>query len=179
MRTASTQTDFLPAVEAFLRDPTQENRQLVIDVAPTADKLSGIFGHAQSEESLLEKVNAFLDGLGDQDEQTWARFLFLLDGTLNFQVFKKLSPFAGKVLLIADYGRGTVSLRGEAEQLMTVLIRDRMQWTVYDHDKYLVVIPSLDSAKTEVLWVGCDIASVVGPRHKEAPRDLDDPDPKP
>src|SRR3546814_6488384 len=57
-----------------------------------------------------------MEALAERDERAWVRLLLIAADFPDIaQRIRALSPFAGKVLMLADYGLGFVHFRGDFE----------------------------------------------------------------
>lgn len=143
---------FLKALKAYLKEPTPDNRGEVVRLAQETDEVVG--GYFGGRTRLAEDIEKKLDLLSGGDRAAWAKFLFSLHDTRDFKDLKKLSPFAGKLLVVADYGIGFVTFRGDVENFVDSIIQGDKGWRIYDADKYVVVMDQPDRSKAEVFWVG-------------------------
>lgn len=137
----------------FLKSPT--NQWLLI--------LKERWGRANpSRVELLEKA-----AKGEATDEEWAKLLSdTPDDIYNLRrKMQKLSPFADKLLIMADYGTGFFkNSQGSIEREISEYLNDVKNWKTYDCDKFLVVLdkPNVRDA----FWTGCGI---LHPR-QEGPR---------
>jgi hypothetical protein len=145
---------YLEAVSIFLEKPTDDNKKAAVEAAGKTDGVPG--GYFGGRTSFADGVIELLEKLASGDKQVWAKFLASLkDNNYDFQILKKLSPFAGQLLVSVDYGCGFVRLYGDFEPLIAKIIEEDKGWKVYDADKYFMALPMLDAKKSEVFWIGC------------------------
>ena len=150
--------ELFEVLRCFLSNPTTENKKLAVtiiirDSERFRDKqLSG----GMSPISSAEKAGAFLENLQKGDKQTWTwTFAMLRDSQHDFTIMKALSPFKDQTLIVVDYGCGFVSLHGDIQPLLDSIIHGDNNMKIYDADKYLVALPKIVAAGSEVHWQGC------------------------
>ena len=152
---AEDERQFYIAVQRFLQEGSAVDQLSMIEGGGLPDKLAEAARRAFKEGG----VRALLKNLLARDENVWAAFLLdakRYDGP--FGKLKKLSPFAGKLIILVDYGSGFVTLGGEIEQEIERAIVKR-GLCAYDCDKYLV---TADLNIDGVFWAG---TGAFGPGH--------------
>ena len=150
---------YLESIRQYLLKPNEKNKQKVIKEAQEVDGVRG--GYFGGPTHIAMGVEARLANLKDGDKDTWGRFLSGVTGE-NRKALKELSPFAGKLLIFVDYGRGFVTLSGEIESYVASLIH-RKGLKTYDCDDYLIAL-DVPQAGAEVQWLRCGRSDVKGPR---------------
>lgn len=153
---------YLEALEEFLKDPTDKNKKAVLEIANETDSIRG--GYWGGRSFLSNKIETIISKLQEGDKEYWAKFLFSLKNQRDFEIFKPLSPFAGKFLIAVNYGCGFVNFHGELESFINSIIRKSKGWETYDADDYLIALDELNTENAETFWVGCGISGVDGPR---------------
>lgn len=124
----------------------------------------GGHGYFSGPINFSENLEKKLARLRNQDKEEWAKLLGGHIGSPYFSELKKLSPFAGKILIYVDYGMGFVEIFGDMENWVNALIRGKKNWKTHDCDDYLVALPKPDEKDAEVFWLRCGISGVNGPR---------------
>lgn len=99
--------------------------------------------------SLMEES---LNRLIAQDREEWTRLLYEVVGDkgLNFEAFKKASPFRDQMLVLVDYGHGFVSFGGELEKVISSLLKEKGHKS-YGGQKYILVLPPIEAKTVEFL----------------------------
>lgn len=164
-------SQYLEAVCRFLEKPTAANKKATVEAARETDEVRG--GYFSGQISLADGIGEILEKLRSGDKQTWAKFLFRLKDSHDLKVLKKLSPFAGQLLVSVDYGCGFVSFYGDWAPFIASIIAKDKGWKVYDADNYVVALPIPDAKKAEVFWIGCGASGPSIP--KDHPRSSDAP----
>ncbi|NCN07580.1 hypothetical protein GW933_02690 [Candidatus Falkowbacteria bacterium] len=154
--------DYLNSLRLFILDPTEENKVAVVKSVSTVDDVPRGFCGVRT--SLARDIEDKIELLKKGDKQAWSKLLFSLKDSPEFNVFKAISPFAGKMIIAVDYGCGFVHFYGDVEPLVNNIIKSDNGWTTYDADDYLVVLDAPDTNSAEVHWIGCGISGVNGPR---------------
>ena len=152
---------YLIALKAFLQTPTAKNKVQAVQMAEATDNVRGGFWGGRT--SLAKTADEVISKLQAGDKETWAKFLFTIKDDSLFPEFKALSPFAGKMIIVADYGCGFVRFSGELESFVESLISDGKGWRTYDADKFIVVLDEPKRDDIDVVWAGSGRLGATGP----------------
>lgn len=159
---------FVRAALEYIQKPARRNLKASLKAAGETDSVVGGYW-SKAATNLLEGLENRLRKLSKGDKEEWARFLWLVQDELNFKEIKALSPFKNQLTIFVDYGHGFVHNRvAGLQDALNRIIREKYGWTIYDCDKYVVVLPNLSTEKiegeAEVFWISCGIRGVSGPR---------------
>lgn len=150
----------------YLKGPTKERLQAVIAAAKYED-CGGGFGGG-SGRKLSENIEERLKKLRENDREEWIGLLeSVCRERWNFLKLKPLSPFAGKLFIVVDYGIGFVNFYGDTEHFFRSLIEGKKGWKTYDGDKYAVILEKPNLEASEIVWLGG--GNSCGPRSKHEP----------
>lgn len=164
-RRAECYDDFLKILVSYLENQTEENFKRLKSTAESVDGVPR--GLMTGQTSFAKGLDQVVARLIENDPRIWGRLLLTAVNSYPNKVYKrlkKLSPFAGKILIEVDYGIGFVNLRGEIQPVLDQIIGTRDNLKVYDADRYLVIIPESALAEAEVNWLRCGYYQIKEPR---------------
>lgn len=164
-RRSSRAADYLRSLLEFLQEPSDERRGIVVAMAANVDRVPR--GYNGSKTNWSKDLSQRLDLLVAGDKNAWAKFLFSLSEQHIVNLFKAISPFAGKMLISVDYGCGFVHIGGDIQPFLDRLIGWDNNCKTYDADKYMVIMNQPDLSDAEVHWLACGIVGVDGPRRRQ------------
>jgi len=154
---------YLNAIEVFLKEPTNNNRQIVAELAREADSVQG--GYMSGSTNLQKNLEETLNGLLGGSEEVWVKFLSTMRNAPDlFKRFKSISPFADKLFILVDYGCGFVHFCGELEEFVRSLIENNKGWRTYDGDNYALVLDMPATESLGIYWL--NRFGATGPRPK-------------
>lgn len=137
------------AIIDFLKNPTDENREIVREKADECDSVPR--GLWSGPTALAKSVDDWMDKLLCNNEQTWLRFLYRNVDARSYSQLKKLSPFKDKLLIGRWYGHGFARMEGEEQFWCDEVIEEKDMCT-YDGDKYLIIVDKPKINRIE--WMG-------------------------
>jgi hypothetical protein len=155
-------SEYISALEKFLKRPTRTNRRKVIQLANKTDDVP--IGYLRFKANVSVNLEERLMKLQKGDKETWAKMLFGIIEEYYYEDLKKLSPFKDMLLVKVDYGCGFVNLKGDVNSLFDSIIGDDKGWKTYDTDKYVVAIDKPDVSKAEVFWITSGTYGINSPR---------------
>jgi len=151
----------------YLQESSKENYKKLEEAAKETDAVPrGYWGSPTNlEKWLKERVKKLKQG----DKIEWAR---ILRRNIDYRVHEKLkaiSPFANKVLINVDFGCGFVNIKLEGLESIVANLIAKHNFKAYDADDYLIAldIPEQAFKDGEVVWYGCGIYGINGPRDSE------------
>src|SRR3546814_7473341 len=105
---------YLVALADWCEASSAETIEAVRAAAEESDVVRG--GYGSSPTRLVARLNKTMEALAERDERAWVRLLLIAADFPDIaQRIRALSPFAGKVLMLADYGLGLGHFRGDFE----------------------------------------------------------------
>ena len=157
--------DFLVSLANYLENKTPKILRALNAAASAVDDMPR--GLMIGQTNLAQDLDLMTTRLIENDQRTWGQLLSTALGRYPGKVYKrlkKLSPFAGKILIEVDYGCGFVNLRGEIRPALDQIIQNVSNLKIYDADKYIVAIPESALAQAKVTWLHCGYFAIKEPR---------------
>ena len=158
VRLAKMHDEFLGLMLDYLLKPNKKKMATVIKKSKKTRMMKFFYriDVGASFDEFPEYVEGFVTKLLKQDKETWSKFLFFLardeDGG-SLEEFKKISPFADKLLVAINYGYGFARLYGEVERFLSSIISDEKGFKTYSADDFFMALDKPDTENTEVFWV--------------------------
>lgn len=147
--------EYLERLYKYLQDNSEDNYKQLETIAEETDAVPR--GYWNGPTSLQKRLEERVKKLKNEDKNEWMRLLWRITGfSKMYHKLKEISPFKGREIIFADYGKGFVTFElANLERKSAELLR-RKDLKIYDCDKYALVIPIEDLLENaEVVWVSC------------------------
>ena len=155
---------YLKALGDFLVNPTDDNRSEVVEAAKKTNEVRG--GYWLMDSSLLKDDDEnTLTKLKEGDKDSWLDFLSSFKSNqYYFDLFKKLSPFKDRFLILVDYdGMGGVNYYGDLGVFIDSIISAK-SFKIRDSDRYVIDMEKPNTDDSNVSWIRCGIVGIDSPR---------------